>query len=61
MKTVHKTTLILFAYLLSIWFILDPAPLQMALFVFIAQPLILFVAAAYVIGVLRDLKKRHIL
>lgn len=58
---VSKTVLILMAYLVSGWFILDPAPLPMALFVFVAQPLIAIAAVIYVVEVLRELKERGVL
>jgi len=56
-----KTLLILLGYLLSAWFILDPGPLPMALFVFVAQPLIALAAVLYVVEVLRELKERGVL
>jgi hypothetical protein len=58
---VSKTILILMAYLVSGWFIIDPAPLPMALFVFVAQPLLLFAAILYVAEVLMELRQRGIL
>jgi len=60
-KHTGKTFLILIGYLLSAWFILNPDPLPMAFFVFIAQPFIALAAILYVVGVLRDLKHRGIL
>jgi hypothetical protein len=56
-----KTILILMAYLASGWFIIDPAPLPMALFVFVAQPLLLLAAVLYVAEVLTELRRRGIL
>ncbi len=61
MKRNGKTLLILLGYLLSAWFILDPGPLPMALFVFVAQPLIALAAVLYVVEVLRELKERGVL
>lgn len=61
MRRSGKTVLILVAYLVSAWFILDPAPLPMALFVFVAQPFIALAAALYVVEVLRELKQRGVL
>ena len=49
------------AYLVSGWFIINPAPLPMALFVFVAQPLLLLAAVLYVAEVLMELKQRGIL
>ena len=56
-----KTVLVLVAYLICAWFILDPAPLPMALFVFVAQPFIFLAALLYIAEVLRELKQRGIL
>ncbi len=61
MRRNGKILLILLAYLLSAWFILDPGPLPMALFVFIAQPFIALAAILYVVEVLRELKQRGVL
>lgn len=61
MRRDGKILLILIAYLLSAWFILDPAPLPMALFVFFAQPFIFFGSILYIAEVLRDLKQRGVL
>lgn len=52
---------IFLAYLLSTWFILTPDPLQMALFVFVAQPLIAWAAILYIAEVIKELKKRGVL
>ncbi|MFQ5597822.1 MAG: hypothetical protein ACE5GK_07205 [Nitrospiria bacterium] len=56
-----KTIMIFFAYLISVWFIVKPDPLQMALFVFIAQPLIAIAATLYIIEVIGELKERGVL
>lgn len=61
MRQNGKTLLILLGYLLSAWFILDPGPLPMALFVFVAQPFIALAAVLYVVEVLRELKERGVL
>lgn len=61
MRRNGKTLLILIAYLLSVWFILDPDPLPMALFVFIAEPFIFLAAIFYVVEVLRELRQRGVL
>ncbi|MFY9271336.1 MAG: hypothetical protein WAO55_16460 [Candidatus Manganitrophaceae bacterium] len=61
MRRNGKILLILLAYLLSAWFILDPGPLPMALFVFIAQPFIALAAVLYIVEVLRELKQRGVL
>ncbi len=58
---VSKTLLILIAYLVSGWFILDPAPLPMAFFVFVAQPLFLLAAILYLIEILLELRQHGIL
>ena len=61
MKRYGKTVLILIAYLISAWFILDPGPFQMALFVFLAQPLTALAVLFYAAEVVGELKQRGIL
>ena len=61
MRETGKPILILVAYFLSAWFIMNPDPFPMALFVFVVQPLILFVAIWYIVDVLRELKQRGVL
>lgn len=61
MRRDGKILLILISYLLSAWFILDPGPLPMALFVFIAQPFIFLGSILYIAEVLRELKQRGVL
>ncbi len=56
-----KVILIYIAYLLCAWFIANPDPFPMALFVFVAQPLIFLAIILYVSEVLRELKQRGIL
>ena len=61
MRRSTKTTLLFISYFLSAWFIYDPAPLQMALFVFVAQPLTALAVFIYIAQVVRELKKREVL
>lgn len=56
-----KTILISIAYMLSAWFIFTPDPLQMALFVFVAQPLVALTILLYISEVVRELKKKGVL
>ena len=56
-----KRTLLVTALVLSAWFILNPDPIPMALFVFVAQPLILLVVILYVSQVVKELKERKIM
>lgn len=56
-----KTILIFIAYLLSAWFIFAPDPLQMALFVFVAQPLVALVLLLYIVEVVGELKNKGVL
>lgn len=49
------------ALAISAWFILSPTPYAMASFVFVAQPLFLAVIVAYIVSVLRDLRRRQVL
>lgn len=61
MRRSTKTILIFIAYLISAWFIVNPAPLQIALFVFIAQPLIALAVLLYITEVVRELKNKGVL
>jgi len=56
-----KTILIFIAYLLSAWFIFMPDPLQMAFFVFVAQPLVALAILLYIAEVVSELKKKGVL
>ncbi len=53
--------MIFIAYLLSAWFIFTPDPLPMALFVFVAQPLVALAILLYIAEVVRELKKKGVL
>jgi len=46
---------------LSVWFLLDPRPYPMALFVFLAHPLFCVVILAYLRSVWRDLRRKQVL
>lgn len=49
------------AFALTAWFLADPSPTPMALFVFIAQPLFVFCGLFYLRKVFRDLRSRRVL
>ena len=60
MKRNWKIVANVIAMSISIWFILNPTPLAMASFVFIAQPLFLAVIFGYLLSVWRDLRRRQV-
>lgn len=45
----------------SVWFLLDPDPLPMALYVFVAQPLFLAVLIGYILSIWKDLRRKKVL
>ena len=49
------------AFLITTLFVVHPAPLLMALFTFVAQPLFLIVGLMYVARVLRELRDKDVL
>ena len=49
------------ALVFTVWFLLDPDPLPMALYVFVSQPLFLAVLIGHLLNVWRDLRRKEIL
>lgn len=49
------------AFVMTLAFVLFPGPREMAVFTFIAQPLFGVAAVSYLIEVIRDLRRGHVL
>jgi hypothetical protein len=49
------------AFVITLWFVIDPSPYPMVLFAFFAQPLFLVVGLFYLAKVIRDLRNQRIL
>ena len=56
-----KTGAVTIGLVLAVVFLVNPDPIPMALYVFIAQPLFLVVLVGYIWSVLRDLKRKEVL